>query len=115
MKFASKVMYLIGRIFNIIELVCGIIFIVFGVLNMVGVIGAEDKTAQAALGITYLVIGIIITVIALIVLGLSKKASKALNNNIVENKPHIIMIVIGVLSENVFYILGGIFGLIAEH
>ena len=124
MKFAAKVMYIIGRIENILLFILGIVFFVLGIISAVGgavgVIADAEQEAEAYLaalgsGAGLITIGIVLFVINLVVLILSKKGIRALNNNTTENAPHIVMIVIGAISQNIFYILGGIFALVAEH
>lgn len=122
MKNASKVMYLIGKIINIIEIVVASLLLASAIF----VIGAPDQfvgkvdkitTAEEAkaMGIALLVIAIIILTISIVILVLASKAKKALDNGATDNKPHIIMIVIGVLGGDIFYLLGGVFGVIAEN
>ena len=113
MKIASKIMYKIGRVFNIIEFVAFIIIAVSGAIFLITGTSVNDDSQVSGLGL--LIFGIVAAIISYIVLRLATKSIKALDNKKVENKPHIIMIVIGVISEDWFYILGGIFGLIAEN
>lgn len=111
----------IGRIFNIIALIGMIIVLVVGIVLI-----AKDGTAVAqdengvdvevsgrALGIILLSIGVAFSVVYVFFL-LAGHASKALNNGRKDNVPHVIMIIIGVFGD-IFYLLGGIFGLVAEH
>ena len=124
MKFAAKVMYIIGRIENILLFILGIVLFILGIISAVGgavgAIAEAEQEAEAYLaalgsGAGLITVGIVLFVINLVVLILSKKGIKALNNNTTENAPHIVMIVIGAISQNIFYILGGIFALVAEH
>ena len=122
MKTAAKIMYIIGRIGNIIELVCGVILFISGIVALAGgsisAVSSSDNEQLAAVfasGTSLIIFGILLFVISLVVLILSKKGINALKNNTVENAPHIVMIVIGAISQNYFYILGGIFALIGEH
>lgn len=122
MKNASKAMYTIGRIFNIIALIGMIIVLIVGIVLI-----AKDGTAVAqdengvdvevsgrALGIILLSIGVAFSVVYVVLFLLAGHASKALNNGRKDNVPHVIMIIIGVFGD-IFYLLGGIFGLVAEH
>lgn len=124
MKLAAKIMYIIGRISNIIYLVFAICMLVIGIISAaggaLGAVADAEKEAEAYLaaiggGVGLITAGVILFVISLVVLILSKKGIKALNNNTTENAPHIVMIVIGAIGQNIFYILGGIFALVAEH
>ncbi len=122
MKTASKVMYTLGTIFNIIGIFLWAIFIVLGILTRTF---SKDIFERRTAGATYteadvkivgtvlMVTGIIAIVITIIVLILAAYARRKLNNNQRDLAPHIIMIVIGVFGS-LFYLLGGVFGLVAE-
>jgi len=113
MKNASNKMYNIGRIFTIIELILGAIFIPLGILLLVLVTLIEDfNYAGAGSFIGYGVFFIVGAILCLIFVG---KAKKELANEESRNKvPFIITIVFGAVAGNVFYVLAGIFGLIAD-
>lgn len=122
MKNASKVMYLIGKIINIIEIVvaslllASAIFVIGAPDQFVGKVDKITTVEEAkALGITLLVIAIVILIVSIVILVLANKAKKSLDNGATDNKPHIVMIVIGVLGGDIFYLLGGVFGVIAEN
>lgn len=121
MKDASRILYKIGNIINIIGIVAGAIL---AIIFFVG-FGAIDANTAAELGKTlkeaqtlYLTWGIAMTVcvvIWIVVLCLARKAIKALNDNSNSITSHVIMIVVGVIGSSIFYLLGGIFGVIAEN
>lgn len=114
MKGATKVMYFIGRIFNWIELFGGLITAIVGtVLLILAITNGSDPAAIAAAS-AVLVPGAIIFLIALVVIILAKRASKSLNEPNPPAGPHILMLIIGIISQNYFFILGAIFGLIAR-
>ncbi|MBO6263959.1 MAG: hypothetical protein J6N93_06820 [Clostridia bacterium] len=127
MKSASKVLYTIGKFFNVIEIVGELLVIIFAIIGMVNapmmvemMSGMENSmfATEAALKTTALgglIGGIVALIISVVVMILAFRATKALDNGAVENGPHITMIVIGVIGGNIFYLLGGIFGLIAEN
>lgn len=117
-------MYTIGRIFNIIAIIIALVVLIFGIIVAASpnlqeklIESSEevaDLTAAKAYGITLLIIGAVLIVIYSILCALAAHASKALNNSKKENAPHIIMIIIGIFGD-IFYLLGGIFGLVAEN
>ncbi len=122
MKEASKIMYVIGKVFNIIGI------FLYGILIALGIIvrqfakeiyeritpGATYTEADVKIvGTVFMIIGIVAIVITIIVLILAAYARRKLNNNQRDLAPHIIMIVIGVFGS-LFYLLGGVFGLVAE-
>jgi len=117
MKHASRIMYIIARIFNILEIVLfAVLLVVLGIVPLVAGLGAAggDADAQAAAiaaGVTMIVTFGILLIIAIVVGILLMKAYKSLDT--AEKGKHILMIVLGVLSSNIFLLLGGIFGVIS--
>ena len=118
MKNASKIMYKIGKIFNIIELVGFAIWFVVAFILMFVAIAAPVETEEKAIAIGSAVgswiTACIFVACAVVALILATKAINAIGDGQVNRKPHIICIVMGAISENPLYVLGGIFGLIAE-
>lgn len=114
----SKIMYTIGRIFNIVELVCTALMVVAGIIltALHGNLVSDEMPEEAALGtgLGILIAGIISFIIVLVVYLLATKAQKSIGNGTTEKAPHIMMIVIGAIGGDIFYLLGGIFGLVAE-
>ena len=126
MKKASEIMFKIGNIFTIIYLVLGVVLFFVGtgmaIGGTVGVAMADgDEAATAAgaallgSGVSTLLIGIYFFVTSLVCLIVVRKAQRELANTATSNKkPFIISIVCGAIASNYFYVLAGIFGLIAD-
>ena len=126
MKNASKTMFNIGHIVTIIYLILGALLAIIGIIVcIVGGVGlaaaAGDAEAEAAAaaavgaGGTCIGWGIYFLVTSIVCLVLVKKAKRELADESKSNKkPFIVTIVAGAIASNPFYILGGIFGLIAE-
>ena len=125
MKAASKVFYTIGRVFNVINIIVTILAIIFGGLvfglsdqlfaqlagdGVEGIGAAGDVRLFGVMIMIGAAIGLVVTIVVFI---LACNASRKLDNDTQENGPHIVMIVIGIFGD-VFYLLGGIFGLIEE-
>ena len=120
MKQGSSILYLIGNIINAIGIV---LMVIFGII-CITVAGSLDKVPDSyptytledyqALVKSMGVFLLVYAVICLIVYILASKARKAVNNDTKELKPHIIMIVIGVIGSNLFYLIGGILGIVSE-
>lgn len=120
MKQGSSILYLIGNIINAIGIV---LMVIFGIICITGA-GSLDKVPDSyptytledyqALVKSMGVFLLVYAVICLIVYILASKARKAVNNDTKELKPHIIMIVIGVIGSNLFYLIGGILGIVSE-
>ena len=124
MKSASKGLYIVGRIFNIVAMVFSFLL---GVLGVIFLVLKADIAAQAAadniaafndekkveiFGVFVLVTAIIYLIVQLVVYILATRANKKLNEGSKDTTPHIIMLIIGIFGD-IFYFLGGIFGLIA--
>ena len=106
MEKASSVMYSIANIFNWVMLILAVCGIVLSILGGLGIGG--DLTAGFGFGgLAYFIIVLIaaIIIIAMVRKAKGKGTSKGWD---------VLFIVLGVLSSNIFYILGGIFGLIAR-
>lgn len=126
MKNAAKTMYIVGRIISIIEIVLMILLIIAGILLLVFKNDIADRAVKEAFdrldtpgkvgqfGTGLIIAGSIFLIVDSIVFGLAIKAHASLNNNIKEEWPHILMIIIGIFG-NLFYTLGGIFGLVSEN
>lgn len=122
MKKASETMFRIGNIFTILYLALGALLLLIGIIAaIVGGIGvaadANDPAAIAALssGGACIGWGIYFLVTSIVCLILVKKAQRELADESTQNrKPFIVSIVCGAIASNVFYVLAGIFGLIAE-
>ena len=106
METASKVMYSIANIFNWILAVVYAAGIVLSALVMAGVM---QNVNGVNLNVGTLVGCIIGFIVALIIIALVRTA-KAKNTS---KGWDILFIVLGVLGGNPFYILGGIFGVVA--
>ena len=114
MKNTSKLMYRIGNIFNICWFALGALLAIIGtIVIIVGAVGGDAAVVSS--GVSTLITGIIFAVGAILAWIFVGKAQKELaDESTKNNKPFIITIVFGAIAENVFYILAGIFGLIAE-
>ena len=113
MKHASELMYKIGRIFNFVLFGIYGIWAIFAIVAIATGAAAQSSEAVAA-GVYSLIWAILFLAFTLVALILSKKALNALEDGRNNKKEHIIMIVVGAISNDIFYLLGGIFGLIAE-
>ena len=124
MKDASRILYTIGKIFNIIGLVVSLLCLILPIMILANSQLFFDQQKASAgnrmtlaqiqvLGVILLVVLIIGIVFEIVALLLAIHASKKLNNNTKEVAPHVIMIIVGILCS-IFYLIGGILGLVAE-
>lgn len=107
MERASKVMYSIANIFNWIMVVLCIVGIVVSSLGIAGKIGSDLKLDFIGVGslVTFIIVLLFcILTIALVRIAKKKNSSKGWD---------VLFIIIGILDWNIFYFLGGLFGVIA--
>lgn len=104
MERASHVMYSIANIFNWIALILSVVGAVFAILTLVHV---GDFVTQPIPFLVYCIIVFIfcLVIISMVRIAKDRKSSKGWD---------VLFIVLGVLAMNPFYILGGIFGVIAR-
>ena len=116
MKNTSNTMYNIGRIFTIVELVLGpILFLIGLICVIVGYAVDPRDAALIASGGSLIGWGVYFIVVSILALVFVGKAKKELQNEETKNPtPFIITIVFGAIATNPFYVLAGIFGLIAD-
>ena len=122
MKNASRTMYTIGKVLNIIALVLFVVFVI------IFAIGVNDKDVITRIAqeqgktfeqvkdafIVCLTFFIVETVISLATVIIAFRATKGLKDNDGRNGPHIAMLVIGIVGFDIFYLLGAIFGLVSN-
>ena len=116
MKNTSNTMYNIGRIFTIVELILGpILFIIGLICVLVGYSVDPRDAALIASGGSLIGWGVYFIVVSILALVFVGKAKQELQNEETKNPtPFIITIVFGAIASNPFYVLAGIFGLIAD-
>ena len=122
MKKASQILYTIGKVFNVIEIigfalmiVAGIVALVFPEADMIEQAASWlNMGAVTATGIGMIVAGAIGLIVSAIVLYFANRATKSLYNGVNDTVPHVIMIVVGFFGV-IFYMIGGIVALVAEN
>lgn len=107
MERASRIMYSIANFFTWIIAICAVAGIVLTSLAMAGIINNDFNIPFIGVGgIVYYAIVLIVALITITLVRIAKdkRSSKGWD---------VLFIILGVLHWNVFYILGGIFGLCA--
>ena len=109
MERASRVMYSIANFFTWILVIISIVGIVFSIIAMVNpdfVKAVEELPFIGAGSLVYLIIVLIVGLITIFMVrrAKAKDSSKGWD---------ILFLVLGILGSNIFYVLGGIFGIIA--
>ncbi len=108
MEKASKVMYSIANIFNWIAAILTLVSIVISSLALAHVLPADMDTS--GIGVPTLVWSILVFILAVITIFMVRRAKKSGTSRAWD----IFFLVVGVLEFNPFYILGGIFGIVAR-
>ena len=114
MKNTSRIMFNVGNIVTIVYLGLGALLSLIGLwVIIVGAVGGDGSITAA--GGSLLGWGIYFIVTSILCLVFVGKAKKELADESTKNNtPFIITIVFGAIASNPFYVLAGIFGLIAE-
>ena len=106
MEKASRVMYTIANIFNWIMVVECVVMIVLSILSMTNVINvAEFKQYDIGTLIVFIYL-LVVSLLAITMVGIAKAKNSSKGWDI-------LFIILGVIGGNIFYTLGGIFGLVA--
>lgn len=127
MKQASKVLYIIGIVVNALGilgygifgfLLCAVKAKDFDANQLADIakafnVEATASAVQPCLD-TMKIVCFVIAAVSIVILLITIGAVKALKNPKKQYAPHIIMIILGVLGVKITYLLGGIFGLVAE-
>ena len=107
---ASRVMYSIANFFTWILAILAIVGIVFSSLAIAHV-NMGDAVDLSKFGVGTLVAFIIILLVSLITIAMVRRAKAKGTSKAWD----VLFIILGVLGGNLFYILGGIFGLVARN
>ena len=121
MKSASKVFYMIGFVFNIIAIIFGGLLLAFSIMGLTDhelflkIVAELNRGEQLVhdtliLMIVLLSIELVLDVLFLIII---LRAKKDLNEGNGKLSTHVVLLIAGILASNLFYLLGGIFGLVA--
>ncbi|MBP5574854.1 MAG: hypothetical protein J6X50_03840 [Bacilli bacterium] len=108
MEKASNVMYSIANFFTWIVVICSIAGIVLSSLMLAGILQSIPEIPFIGTGsIVYFAIVLVVSLITIAMVRRAKAAgtSKAWD---------LLFMILGILGANIFYILGGLFGLLAR-
>lgn len=132
MKKASKIMFSIGRIFNIIAIPLSVIFMFIGgmllVTFIISVFGpgpdsvygdsafepTDSEIISCIFGFVLIFVSLFLLIFSIISLIVCSKKHSQIESGSKETAPRIFLIVFGFLGDNIFYILSGIFSLVAR-
>ena len=106
MEKASAVMYSIANFFTWLLVIIAAAGIVFAGLNLAGI----NLPDQLKFGVGHIVYLVIILIVAFITIAMVRRA-KAKGTS---KGWDVLFLVLGIIGGNIFYFLGGLFGLIAR-
>ena len=121
MKSASQVFYTVGFIFVILGLIFETLFLIVAAMGIgnpeiIAKVAQETGNGEALvkdalmMATILLAISVAINIAVLVLTIIAKKDLKANNGKL---STHIILLIGGIFAINLFYLLGGIFGLVA--
>ena len=111
MSKASRVMYSIANFFTWVIVVICIAGIVFSIIGMLGKMPEGfDPQLVKTFGVGSLVAYIFILIVSLITILMVRRAKTEGTSKGWD----ILFLILGIIGGNIFYILGGIFGLVAR-
>lgn len=123
MKNASETMYKIGKIINIIMIPVSVLLLVIGIIGIaVGATQAASSSGQAepeglaiaAAASTCIGWGFYFLITSILSIIICPKKHKEIENGSNEVAPRVFLIVFGAIADNIFYVLSGIFSLVAR-
>ena len=127
MRHASEVMYKIGKVFAIVAVVLCAIFVVIGVgfaiAGSIGIASTEPETdspwfalsiGSLAYSAVFIITGSILLILNILALIFCSRSNAEIEEGSYEVKPRVLLIVFGALTDSPFFILSGIFSLIAR-
>ena len=107
METASKVMYSIANFFTWIVVLCCIAGIVLSSLTIAHVL--ENNTGYEFVGTGSLIYLIVLLIVSLITIWMVRRAKDKNSSKAWD----LLFLILGIVGGNIFYVLGGIFGLVA--
>ena len=121
MKSASKIFYMIGFVFNVIAIIFGGLLLAFSImgltdhelfLKIVAEVNRGEQLVRDSLILIIILLSIEL-VLDIIFLVIILRARKNLNEGNGKLSTHVVLLIAGILASNLFYLLGGVFGLVA--
>lgn len=107
MERASRIMYSIANIFTWVLAILSILGIVLSVLAITKTVQDVDLSAFGTASLVYFIIVLVVAIltITLVRIAKNKNSSKGWD---------VLFLILGILGDNIFYFLGGLFGIIAN-
>ena len=126
MKNAANILYIIGIVSAALAIVASLLLLIFNGLSFYLIdfvyelvrnnlpLGSDIELFINAIIACYYYVVISVGIMSILALIFVINGKKALVSNETDSKAHVLCIVFGALSDNIFMIVGGILGLIAS-
>ena len=109
MEKVSRIMYSIANFFTWIVVICCVVGIILSGLSMGGII--KELPDIPFIGVGSIVYLVVVLLVSLLTIMLVRKA-KGKNTS---KGWDVLFIVLGLFGNNIFYVLGGVFGLFGDN
>lgn len=109
MERASRVMYSVANFFTWIIAILCIVGIVFSVLDITNVFHIDTGAGTPSYGVGSLIAFIFFLLVALVTIAMVRRAKAKDSSKMWD----VLFLILGIIGGNIFYVLGGIFGIVA--
>ena len=111
MNTASKVMYIVGLVTNIISIIWISIWTLICVIGSIfsDLLGGGSDGSSTIIGIIIALVGCVLLILFVVQLIVCAINYKAIRKNITKSGPRVCLIIFGIIPFNIFYLLCGIF------
>lgn len=115
-KNSANVMYIIGKVFNILSFAFYPIMFIIGLIMMISHNAPDAKYKELSiLGAYMLVLSIPLFILSIISLVVCRNRKRLIDQGTESVSPMVVLIVFGAILNNIFYLLSGIFSLVARN
>ena len=111
MNTASKVMYIVGLVTNIIYIIWISIWTLIAFIGSIlgDLLGGGSDGSSTIIGIIIALVGCVLLILFVVQLIVCAINYKAIRKNITKSGPRVCLIIFGIIPFNIFYLLCGIF------
>lgn len=121
MKNGAKLFYTLGLVFNILGMVLytvlfALLLAANGNQELINKVATETTTAVELVKqvlVVLIIVNAVMLFVNIVVCVLTFVARKSLNKGTGRVSPHLVLMLLGIFDMNLFYLLGGIFGMVS--
>ena len=119
MKKASNILFIIGKVLNIIEIAVMPALIAVGIFSLANPEAVYEEAMKnpdneltleqvVPFGIAFIIAGIIALAVTIALFAIVLKSKKKIDNESTNAMPYVLLVVLGFVTENIFYFISGI-------